>query len=98
MPAMELQRTALDTWAWTDDGEVIGGTAYQNPKHSMEAGLELVEGALRDGELDPDEARRIVEGARKVLADAEEQGEAHRAAAAAARDFLASLDELGEEA
>lgn len=91
MRPLEFTRTPLDTWAWTADGEVVGGTAYQNPKAAMEAGLELVEAGLRDGDLDPDEARDLVDGARQAVAEAEDPGEAHRAAAKLARDFLDDL-------
>lgn len=93
MRGMEFTRTPLDTWAWTADGEVVGGTTYQNPKPAMEAGLEIVEGRLRDGDLDPREARDVVEAARAAVSDADEAGEAHRAAARLARAFLDDLDE-----
>lgn len=93
MRAMEFTRTPLETWAWTADGEVVGGTAYQNPKPAMEAGLELVEARLRDGDLDPDEARQVVEAARAAVSQTEGAGEAHRAAAGVARAFLDDLDE-----
>lgn len=92
MRALTFTRTPLDTWAWAADGEIVGGTAYQNPKDAMEAGLELVEAGLRDGDLDPDEARELVDGAREAVAETEDAGEAHRAAAQVARRFLDDLD------
>lgn len=93
MRSIEFTRTPLDTWAWTRDGEVIGGTAHHNPKPAMAAGLELLEGSLRDGDVEADEVRETVEAAREAVANADETGEAHRAAAKLARDFLRDLDE-----
>lgn len=93
MRELEFTRTPLDTWAWTADGEVVGGTAYQNPKPAMEAGLEILEGRLRDGDLDAGEVRDVVEAARAAVSEADGAGEAHRAAARRARTFLDELDD-----
>lgn len=94
MRDIEFTRTALGTWAWTADGDVVGSTAYQNPKPAMEAGLELLEAALDDGDVDPDGVRTAVEEARQALSEADEAGEAHRAASRTARRFLEGLDDL----
>jgi hypothetical protein len=94
MRGLEFTRTPLETWAWAADGEVVGGTAHQNPKAAMEAGLELVEASLRDGDMELADARTLVDGARRAVVDVDDPGEAHRAAAALARDFL---DGLGDE-
>lgn len=97
MRVMEFVRTPLETWAWTADGEVVGGTTYQNPKPAMEAGLELLEGSLRDGDIEPGEVRETVEAARAVVSGSEGAGDAHRAAARLARDFLDDLPEAPPE-
>jgi hypothetical protein len=92
---MEFVRTSMDTWAWERDGEIVGGTTHHNPKPAMAAGLELLEGSLRDGDVDVEEVEAAVEAARELVANVEETGEAHRAAAKLARDFLRDLDEPG---
>lgn len=91
MPAIRFTRTRLDTWAWSRDGEVVGGTAHTNPKQAMEEGLDLLEEELAEGSVGPDEAREALEEARDRVLEGE-PGEAHRSAAEVAGRFLRGLE------